>query len=117
MRGGAAAQIPNTKTETVWESIFGVTSKSKDPGQLALVGVCAGSENARFSKGQMPAVADDDVVKNFDAQDAARVHKPPCHAKVRVGWCRVPARVIVHEHKGVRRADDRRAEHFARVSH
>lgn len=88
-----------------------------DPGQLALVGVCAGLEKARCSKGQMPSVADDNMVKNFDAEDAARVHKPLRHAKVGVGGSRVAARVIVHEHDTMRRADDCRPKNFARVSH
>ena len=53
-----------------------------DPGQRALVGVCAGLEVARCSKGHMPSVADDDMIVDGDPQDAARVHQHLRHREI-----------------------------------
>ena len=59
----------------------------------------------------MPLMLHDDVVNDFDAEDAARFYKSPRHANVRIGRRWVAARMIVHEHDAVRRADDRSAKH------
>jgi len=65
----------------------------------------------------VPLAADNDVVGDFDAEDAARFHEPLRHAEVSIRWRWVAARMIVHEHNAVRCADDCRAKHFPRMGH
>ena len=89
----------------------------QSPGQLELTGVCAGLENSRFSKRQMPLAADNDVVGHLDAENTARFHEPLRHANVGIRWRWVAARMVVHEDDTVRRADDCRPKHFAWMRH
>ncbi len=63
----------------------------------------------------MRRVADDDVVANFDLKRLAGFHQTVSRADVGVGWARVAAWVIVHEHDRVCCADDRCAEYLARM--
>lgn len=63
----------------------------------------------------MRRVADDDVVADFDLKCLASFHETMRRADVGVGWARVAAGVIVHEHNRVCCADDCCAEYLARM--
>ncbi len=62
-------------------------------------------------------MAYDDVIEDFDTENPAGFHEPFCYATVGIGRLRVAAGVVMHEHDAMRRADDRRPEHLARMGH